>query len=53
MSTHEAVVEGNCASCHDPHASENAKVLITGGNQLCYECHPDIAATVEGSEFGH
>ncbi|MCK5125518.1 MAG: cytochrome c3 family protein [candidate division Zixibacteria bacterium] len=41
---HEAAnayaVEGNgCLSCHDPHGSENDKLLKQSGEELCSSCH--------------
>jgi predicted CXXCH cytochrome family protein len=30
-----------CLSCHNPHDSENTKLLADAGNKLCFSCHPD------------
>ena len=35
---HEAVREG-CTTCHDPHGSVNAKLLVARDNNLCLKCH--------------
>ena len=32
-------VELSCASCHDPHASEQPKLLSTSRKNLCKNCH--------------
>jgi predicted CXXCH cytochrome family protein len=38
-----AFVQG-CATCHEPHGGERAKLLRAQGNALCLECHgPDAA----------
>jgi DmsE family decaheme c-type cytochrome len=41
-----AKVEG-CAICHSPHGSSNPKMLKRNNvNQLCLECHSDVAVKV-------
>jgi predicted CXXCH cytochrome family protein len=32
---HQPVENGECASCHDPHQSENKNLLLQKGNALC------------------
>lgn len=33
-------VDGNgCTECHDPHGSENDRLLKQPGNQICLQCH--------------
>jgi predicted CXXCH cytochrome family protein len=41
-----------CLSCHDPHMSVNATLLIETGPPLCAQCHEDV---VQGAtaETGH
>jgi predicted CXXCH cytochrome family protein len=40
---HAAVkTETGCASCHSPHASANAKLLLQPEMETCLECHPAI-----------
>jgi predicted CXXCH cytochrome family protein len=41
-----------CRSCHDPHLSVNATLLVQTGPALCAECHQDV---VHGAtaETGH
>ncbi len=37
-SRHPALDMG-CTSCHDPHSSDNEKMLISSPPDLCYNCH--------------
>lgn len=36
---HGPVAGGYCTSCHDPHMSENEKLLRITGEELCFHCH--------------
>jgi predicted CXXCH cytochrome family protein len=36
---HTPVRTGMCTSCHNPHASDNKKLLITSEREICLECH--------------
>lgn len=36
---HKPVVDGNCTSCHDPHASRHGALLYTDSGTLCLSCH--------------
>lgn len=36
---HAPVAGGMCSGCHDPHSSDNAKLLISQSSDLCYSCH--------------
>ena len=36
---HGPVAGGYCTSCHDPHQSENKKLLRFKGQALCFYCH--------------
>jgi predicted CXXCH cytochrome family protein len=38
---HDPVKKGECTSCHDPHASNEAKLLVKPKESLCSECHSD------------
>ena len=38
---HEALREG-CTSCHAPHGSVNAKMLLERDNNLCLKCHAQV-----------
>ncbi len=44
---HQPVENGECASCHDPHQSENKKLLLKTGNLLCLSCHDDPLAKMK------
>ena len=35
---HSAIVLG-CTSCHDPHSSSDAKLLVSNLPELCFNCH--------------
>jgi predicted CXXCH cytochrome family protein len=52
-SAHEVFAEGECASCHDPHASDNEMNLIRAGSSLCFECHKEMGERIAGNEFQH
>jgi predicted CXXCH cytochrome family protein len=36
---HTPVKAGNCADCHDPHASEHGKLLEDEPDRICAKCH--------------
>jgi predicted CXXCH cytochrome family protein len=36
---HAPVASGMCGACHDPHSSNNAKLLKSESPELCYMCH--------------
>ncbi len=36
---HDPVESGDCLTCHDPHSSENKKLLLSNTNELCSDCH--------------
>lgn len=36
---HDPVVNGQCTSCHDPHASDHGALLAVPARQLCLTCH--------------
>lgn len=40
-SVHSPVSEGMCTTCHDPHASKEAKLLTAPASELCASCHAD------------
>lgn len=39
---HTPVKAGNCADCHDPHASDHGKLLETDPKHVCAGCHSDL-----------
>lgn len=45
---HTAVRQGRCVECHDPHLADRPGLLRAGGGELCFSCHPDIAARAQG-----
>jgi predicted CXXCH cytochrome family protein len=36
---HMPVKDGECAACHNPHASKNKYLLRAKGGELCFTCH--------------
>ncbi|MDY6842989.1 MAG: cytochrome c3 family protein, partial [Thermodesulfobacteriota bacterium] len=36
---HLPAEEGKCVECHNPHTSDNEKLLIATSSNLCYQCH--------------
>lgn len=38
-SRHAPVAEGQCLTCHDPHASAEPRLLRRALNEQCFECH--------------
>jgi len=60
---HGPYQQGQCVTCHDPHASEFPFLARAAGNQLCLECHIDRprqngpvsvfeVSEIPGEEFG-
>lgn len=44
-----AVAEGGCTECHNPHGSENDRLLAQPANHLCRQCHAPVGhATAHG-----
>ncbi|MBI2930252.1 MAG: hypothetical protein HYY16_01255 [Planctomycetes bacterium] len=46
---HKPVSEGKCLDCHDAHATSSQKLLKHPPKQLCFSCHPQIAAIEQRS----
>jgi predicted CXXCH cytochrome family protein len=38
---HPPVKDGSCTLCHNPHDSDNQKLLTQPARELCFACHPD------------
>lgn len=50
---HVPVAGGMCLDCHNPHVSDNIKMLNKEPVELCLECHPDIKTKGHGGfSFG-
>lgn len=51
---HPAVKAEGCLACHNPHGSQNARMLVMPAvNMLCNQCHSRVAnATVHGMGAG-
>ncbi len=39
---HTPVKEGDCAECHNPHASSHGKLLDEDANKVCMKCHEGL-----------
>jgi predicted CXXCH cytochrome family protein len=49
---HGAVL-GGCTSCHNPHGSSYKKLLPEEGEKLCFQCHAQVAETVQKAKVVH
>ena len=50
---HGPAEQGECAVCHDPHASAEPSLLREEVVELCGECHDDITESIAESEYVH
>ena len=50
---HGPVAEGGCGACHDPHQSDNKKLLVKKGRELCLSCHEDFASKMQKARVVH
>ena len=41
---HAPFADGSCTTCHSPHASNSAHLLVKPQKELCADCHSDPAA---------
>lgn len=49
---HAPVKAEGCATCHTPHGSVNPRLLTRSNvNQLCMECHTDVATGTNSAPF--
>jgi predicted CXXCH cytochrome family protein len=39
---HTPVKAGECADCHNPHASAHGQMLATDASEICSSCHDDL-----------
>lgn len=46
--THGPAAGGKCTACHDPHSSENPRLLKKSGAELCFSCHAAQQKDPEG-----
>lgn len=51
-SQHSPTADGDCSACHDPHQSDEAKLLRQPAAKLCFECHDRSAFEGTGSSHG-
>jgi predicted CXXCH cytochrome family protein len=50
---HFPVAQGMCTACHNPHASNEPKLLTAAGQHVCLPCHPQIADKINDSRVAH
>lgn len=51
---HGPVAAGACTTCHNPHESENKKLLTSPSiNELCYSCHYDKGESMKSMSTLH
>ncbi len=43
---HNPFKEGECLTCHNPHTSENPKLVLKKMNALCFDCHKEKSEKV-------
>ncbi|MEK7330408.1 MAG: cytochrome c3 family protein, partial [Candidatus Eisenbacteria bacterium] len=47
---HEAFAKGQCLGCHDPHASDQARLVRDGGPAAtCFDCHATAKAEAQAA----
>ena len=39
---HKPIKNGSCTSCHDPHSSNESKLLVNKTPNLCLDCHTEF-----------
>lgn len=39
---HKPIKNGSCTSCHDPHSSNESKLLVNSTPNLCLDCHSEF-----------
>ncbi|MCR4294560.1 MAG: cytochrome c3 family protein, partial [Elusimicrobia bacterium] len=49
---HSAFKDMDCNTCHQPHASDNAPLLISPVNELCATCHDPKDEAIAKGHFG-
>ncbi len=48
---HKPIGTSKCTSCHNPHSSNNVKLLTTAMPDLCYKCHDKKIAAKKNVHF--
>lgn len=51
--THLPARLGLCAECHDPHGSNNPRMLKVPAPELCLNCHTAIRDSLQGARVPH
>jgi len=52
-SVHGPVAAGACGACHPLHTSENEKLLVQTGRELCQSCHQEMQQQFAAMPFKH
>lgn len=50
---HPPVEEGQCLTCHNPHASDSPSLLVDMERKVCFQCHVEVQETVLTSLSSH
>lgn len=50
---HGPVAAGACESCHKAHSSNNAKLLVATGRDLCFTCHTEMREQMKTAKVVH
>jgi predicted CXXCH cytochrome family protein len=51
--THVPARAGLCTACHDPHGTNNPRMLKAPAPELCYTCHPAMRDSVQSARVPH
>lgn len=50
---HGPVAAGACGACHTPHQSDNEKLLLRTGRDMCFSCHGQMKMQFESVQVQH
>ncbi len=50
---HKPVKDDKCGTCHNPHATNYSKLLLSDTKVICFDCHKNIESKVKTSKYIH